>query len=216
MENKNINQETKFTYDSEEEYLISRSIEQVKFADFQISRQLESVNARIKDLKFEVKLFIGILMGTIIIGNLFFAMVISGGAFTVIGLFLSRICSTLYLVILPVCLYKVLKAMIILSTNKKNNKESWAVRTFSMTAFSTEIKECQVYKELYRSILDDLESWKSNLAENIPVDKKVIEDRMRDINLDPKIPVTFYNSGKLKRFSMFIAIVVSFILLKIF
>lgn len=216
MENKNINQETKFTYDSEEEYLISRSIEQVKFADFQISRQLESVNARIKDLKFEVKLFIGILMGTIIIGNLFFAMVISGGAFTVIGLFLSRICSTLYLVILPVCLYKVLKAMIILSTNKKNNKESWAVRTFSITAFSTEIKECQVYKELYRSILDDLESWKSNLAENIPVDKKVIEDRMRDINLDPKIPVTFYNSGKLKRFSMFIAIVVSFILLKIF
>lgn len=216
MENKNINQETKFTYDSEEEYLISRSIEQVKFADFQISRQLESVNARIKDLKFEVKLFIGILMGTIIIGNLFFAMVISGGAFTVIGLFLSRICSTLYLVILPVCLYKVLKAMIILSTNKKNNKESWAVRTFSITAFSTEIKECQVYKELYRSILDDLESWKSNLAENIPVDKKIIEDRMRDINLDPKIPVTFYNSGKLKRFSMFIAIVVSFILLKIF
>lgn len=216
MENKNINQETKFTYDSEEEYLISRSIEQVKFADFQISRQLESVNARIKDLKFEVKLFIGILMGTIIIGNLFFAMVISGGAFTVIGLFLSRICSTLYLVILPVCLYKVLKAMIILSTNKKNNKESWAVKTFSITAFSTEIKECQVYKELYRSILDDLESWKSNLAENIPVDKKIIEDRMRDINLDPKIPVTFYNSGKLKRFSMFIAIVVSFILLKIF
>lgn len=216
MENKNINQETKFTYDSEKEYLISRSIEQVKFADFQISRQLESVNARIKDLKFEVKLFIGILMGTIIIGNLFFAMVISGGAFTVIGLFLSRICSTLYLVILPVCLYKVLKAMIILSTNKKNNKESWAVRTFSITAFSTEIKECQVYKELYRSILDDLESWKSNLAENIPVDKKIIEDRMRDINLDPKIPVTFYNSGKLKRFSMFIAIVVSFILLKIF
>lgn len=216
MENKNINQETKFTYDSEEEYLISRSIEQVKFADFQISRQLESVNARIKDLKFEVKLFIGILMGTIIIGNLFFAMVISGGAFTVIGLFLSRICSTLYLVILPVCLYKVLKAMIILSTNKKNNKESWAVRTFSITAFSTEIKECQVYKELYRSILDDLESWKSNLAENIPVDKKIIEDRMRDINLDSKIPVTFYNSGKLKRFSMFIAIVVSFILLKIF
>ncbi len=216
MENKNINQETKFTYDSEEEYLISRSIEQVKFADFQISRQLESVNARIKDLKFEVKLFIGILMGTIIIGNLFFAMVISGGAFTVIGLFLSRICSTLYLVILPVCLYKVLKAMIILSTNKKNNKESWAVRTFSITAFSTEIKECQVYKELYRSILDDLESWKSNLVENIPVDKKIIEDRMRDINLDPKIPVTFYNSGKLKRFSMFIAIVVSFILLKIF
>ncbi len=216
MENRNINQETKFTYDSEEEYLISRSIEQVKFADFQISRQLESVNARIKDLKFEVKLFIGILMGTIIIGNLFFAMVISGGAFTVIGLFLSRICSTLYLVILPVCLYKVLKAMIILSTNKKNNKESWAVRTFSITAFSTEIKECQVYKELYRSILDDLESWKSNLAENIPVDKKIIEDRMRDINLDPKIPVTFYNSGKLKRFSMFIAIVVSFILLKIF
>ena len=175
MENKNINQETKFTYDSEEEYLISRSIEQVKFADFQISRQLESVNARIKDLKFEVKLFIGILMGTIIIGNLFFAMVISGGAFTVIGLFLSRICSTLYLVILPVCLYKVLKAMIILSTNKKNNKESWAVRTFSITAFSTEIKECQVYKELYRSILDDLESWKSNLVENIPVDKKIIE-----------------------------------------
>ena len=216
MENRNINQETKFTYDSEEEYLISRSIEQVKFADFQISRQLESVNARIKDLKFEVKLFIGILMGTIIIGNLFFAMVISGGAFTVIGLFLSRICSTLYLVILPVCLYKVLKAMIILSTNKKNNKESWAVRTFSITAFSTEIKECQVYKELYRSILDDLESWKSNLAENIPVDKKMIEDRMRDINLDPKIPVTFYNSGKLKRFSMFVAIVVSFILLKIF
>lgn len=216
MENKNINQETKFTYDSEEEYLISRSIEQVKFADFQISRQLESVNVRIKDLKFEVKLFIGILMGTIIIGNLFFAMVISGGAFTVIGLFLSRICSTLYLVILPVCLYKVLKAMIILSTNKKNNKESWVVRTFSITAFSTEIKECQVYKELYRSILDDLESWKSNLAENIPVDKKIIEDRMRDINLDPKIPVTFYNSGKLKRFSMFIAIVVSFILLKIF
>lgn len=216
MENKNINQETKFTYDSEEEYLISRSIEQVKFADFQISRQLESVNARIKDLKFEVKLFIGILMGTIIIGNFFFAMVISGGAFTVIGLFLSRICSTLYLVILPVCLYKVLKAMIILSTNKKNNKESWAVRTFSITAFSTEIKECQVYKELYRSILDDLESWKSNLVENIPVDKKIIEDRMRDINLDPKIPVTFYNSGKLKRFSMFIAIVVSFILLKIF
>lgn len=216
MENKNINQETKFTYDSEEEYLISRSIEQVKFADFQISRQLESVNARIKDLKFEVKLFIGILMGTIIIGNLFFAMVISGGAFTVIGLFLSRICSTLYLVILPVCLYKVLKAMIILSTNKKNNKESWAVRTFSITAFSTEIKKCQVYKELYRSILDDLESWKSNLAENIPVDKKIIEDRMRDINLDPKIPVTFYNSGKLKRFSMFIAIIVSFILLKIF
>ncbi len=216
MENKNINQETKFTYDSEEEYLISRSIEQVKFADFQISRQLESVNARIKDLKFEVKLFIGILMGTIIIGNLFFAMVISGGAFTVIGLFLSRICSTLYLVILPVCLYKVLKAMIILSTNKKNNKESWAVRTFSITAFSTEIKECQVYKELYRSILDDLESWKSNLVENIPVDKKIIEDRMRDINLDSKIPVTFYNSGKLKRFSMFIAIVVSFILLKIF
>lgn len=216
MENKNINQETKFTYDSEEEYLISRSIEQVKFADFQISRQLESVNARIKDLKFEVKLFIGILMGTIIIGNLFFAMVISGGAFTVIGLFLSRICSTLYLVILPVCLYKILKAMIILSTNKKNDKGSWAARAFSITAFSTEIKECQVYKELYRSILNDLESWKNNLEENIPVDKKMIEDRMKDINLDPKIPVTFYNSRKLKRFSMFIAIVVSFILLKIF
>lgn len=55
MENKIFSQETKFIYDSEEEYLVSRSIEQVKFADFQISRQLESVNERIKDLKFEVK-----------------------------------------------------------------------------------------------------------------------------------------------------------------
>lgn len=216
MENKIFSQETKFIYDSEEEYLVSRSIEQVKFADFQISRQLESVNARIKDLKFEVKLFIGILTGTIIVGNLFFAMSISGGAFTIIGVFLSQIYSTLYLVILPVCLYKILKAMIILSTNKKNNKGSWAARAFSITAFSTEIKECQVYKELYRSILDDLESWKNNLEENIPVDKNMIENRMKEVNLDPKIPVTFYNSGKLKRFSMFIAIVVSLILLKIF
>lgn len=216
MENETFNKEMKFTYDSEEEYLVNRSIEQVKFADFQISRQLESINARIKDLKFEFKLFIGILAAMVIIGNLFLAMSMSGGVFTVIGLFSSQICSYLYLVILPVCLYKILKTMIILSTCKEGNMGSWAVRMFSILAFSTEIKECQVYKKLYQSILDDLETWKNNLEENIPVDKNVIESRIKDVNLEPKIPVTFYNSRKLKSFSLTIAIIISVILLMIF
>lgn len=212
MDNKVSNQEIKFVFGSEEEYLINKYIEQVEFANYQVSRQLENVLERIKDQKFEVKLFIGIFIIIIIAYNFSYAMGTAGIIFSIIGIILNYFCSLAYIIGLPICLYKVLKGIIILSTSKQNSIGKWAIETFSLPAFSFEIQSCQIYIQKYKLILEDLELWKENLADGIPVDKAVIENRMKDVNLNPKISVVFHNFGKLKRFSTLAAIVLSVII----
>lgn len=207
MENRVSNQEIKFEYSSEEEYLINKSIEQVEFANYQVSRQLESILERIKDQKFEVKLFIGIF----IIINIAYYLSSEIGL-PIIGSVLNYFCSLAFIIGLPICLYKVLKGIIILSTSKQNAIGKWVVEAFSLPALSSEIQSCQIYMQKYKLILEDLELWKDSLADGIPVDKTAIENRMKDVNLNPKISVVSHNFGKLKRFSTLVAIVLSVII----
>lgn len=201
----------KFAYDSEEEYLINKYIEQVEFANYQVSRQLESVMERIKDQKFEVKLFIGIFIFIIVFRNLLHVFSFPGIISNVIISVLDYFFSLAYIFGFPVCLYKVVKGIIILSTSNQNEVGEWVVEAFSLPAFFSEIQSCQTHIQRYKLILEDLESWKENLADGIPVDKNVIENRMKDVDFNPKISVVFTNFGKLKRFSTIISIVISII-----
>lgn len=212
MDNIVLNYEKKFEYHSEEEYLLNKYIEQVEFANFKVSRQLESAIERIKDQKFEVKLFIGILIIIIIAYNFSYAMITASGIFVAIGMILNYFCSLVYIIGLPICLYKILKGIIILSIGKQNFIGEWTVKKFSLPAFSSEIQICQIYMQKYKIILEDFEIWKENLLNGIPVDKNVIENRMKDVNLNPQISVTFHNYGKMKRFSSIVAIVISIII----
>lgn len=212
LENRVSNQEIKFAYSSEEEYLINKSIEQVEFANYQVSRQLENVLERIKDQKFEVKLFIGIFIIINIAYYLLYEIGSPGIMSAIIGSVLRYFSSLAYIIGLPICLYKVLKGIIILSTGKQSDIGEWVVEAFSLPALSSEIQSCQIYIQKYKLILEDLELWKENLADGIPVDKTVIENRMKDVNLNPKISVVSHNFGKLKRFSTLAAIVLSVII----
>lgn len=208
MISKGVEQITKYQYSSEEEYLLSKGMEEVKFALYKAQRQLESAVSRIKDLKFEVKLFIGILIIIIVLNDISYAMFVSGSLLTVPGIILNEIFSYIYLIGLPICFYKIIKGMIAFGTTIENEFARQIAGIFSLSAFSSEILECQIYIQKYKLAIEDLELWKDNLTKDIPVDKSTIENRINTLDLNPKIPLAFYNSRKLKCFSFIVSITI--------
>lgn len=211
MENRVSDHEIKYEYGLEEEYLINKYSEKVKFAKYQVSSQLKSAIARVNDQKFEVKLFTGILI-TIIIAYHFSASIDKENIMlAIIGSVLNYFCSIIYIIGWPICVYKILKSAIIFSTSKESTIGNWAVEKFSLPSFLSEIQTCQIYIQKYNLILEDFELWRGNLTDGISVDKNVIENRMKDVDLNPKISVVFHNYGKLKRFSTIVSVVISII-----
>lgn len=219
LENKVSDHEIKYEYGSEEEYLINKCEERVKFSNYQVSSQLKSAIARINDQKFEFKLFTGILI-TITIAYYFSSLISKTNIIlAIIGSVLNYFFSIIYIVGLPICIYKILKSAIILSTGKESIIGRWAVKKFSLPSFLSEIQTCQIYIQKYKLILEDFELWRGNLSNGISVDKNIIENRMEGVELNPEISVVFQNYGKLKRFSTIISAVISitiygFLLLK--
>lgn len=202
----------KYEYDSEEEYLLNHYIDKAMFAKYNMERQLLSAEGRQKDLEFELKLFGGAWAAMILllpIGIIMciasFMLAIMGGALLVV------FCISALVVLLPYCIYKTCKALLVFGINKQNAIGRWAVKKFSLTIYKSEVQQCQEYSQRYTILLEDLNEWKEGLSRGESVDAKTIAKRVEGIKFDPVIKVTNPNSGELKQFSQKVSIIVSII-----
>lgn len=202
----------KYQYDSEEEYLVNHYTDKTLFAKYNMERQLLSATTRQKDLEFELKLFGGAWAAMILllpIGAIMciasFILAVMGGALLVVA------CIFALIVLLPYCIYKTCRALLVLGINKQNAIGQWAVKKFSLTVYKSEVQQCQEYSQRYTLLLEDLSEWKEALSRGEPVDAGAISKRVSGIDFDPEIKVTNPNSGELKQFSRKISIVVSII-----
>jgi len=213
LEHTEIGINSSFAYRSEEEYFLENCIKKVEFAKYQVSRQLESAVSRQKEHAIEVKIFAGILLALIVVCNLALAMVDSGAVVLVlIGALITILCRIVYIFVMPICLFKIIKGTIILCINKQNAIGIWAAGHFSLPLYSDEIQSCQKYLEKYRIFLEDLENCRESLENGNPFNKDFIEDQMSSIELEPQIRVVNPNYGKLHRFAVTISLIITVLL----
>lgn len=218
MEQSSSSSNIKFEYDSQEAYLLNMYSKKLAFANYRISRQLDSAIERQKDVKSEVKLFGGALTAILLSLPVAILITMSGriltfsGIISIIGAVYIFFWILLFWFICPVCVFKVFKGAAILSINKQNAVGRWLSDRLSISVYASEIQSCRKYQRKYELILEDLERWKEELAEGIPVDCSLIERRMEGVDLDPVITVTRQDGGELRRFSLMISIVVTVII----
>lgn len=212
MEQMSSPSKIKFEYNSEEAYLLNMYSEKLAFANYQISRQLDSAIERQKDVKTEIKLFGGALAAILLSFPAAILVTMAGGILSVIGAVYIFFWIILFWLVCPLCVFRLSKGTVILSINKQNAVGRWLCDRFSIPVYTSEIQNCRKYQRKYELILEDLEKWKEDLAEGNPVDRSLIEKRMEGVQLEPEIMVTRQDYGVLRRFSMIISIMVTVII----
>lgn len=196
-------------YQSEEEYFLNHCIQKVEFARYQVSRQLESAINRKKEQSFELKLFVGILAAFILFYNMALAMTAAGGVLSYIGAVTVMLCYIAYLIVMPVCVFKIVKSILILVVNRQGRVGAWIARRYSLPLYHTEIQSCRTYLEKYRILLEDLENCKDKLGEEETSWTDFIKERMESTDLEPQIEVVSLNYGKLHKFAAVSSVIVT-------
>lgn len=157
-------------------------------------------------------MFAGILGGMILVYNVALALTLAGGILSVIGGMVTLFCGMLYWLVLPVCLFKIVKGMVILGIDRQNRIGKWAVRKFSLPNYTSEIQKCQEYIQRYTIVEENLEKWREDLLDGIIVDTSFVRMHMENLELEPEIPAVNHNFGKLQRFYLIASILITVIL----
>lgn len=207
MDGKTFLVEDEYTYRGRNTYLLDQYIEQVTFAKYQVQRQMEYALERRKQLKFEVQAFAIALAAYLVVFYLANSITRAAGTLLfVAGQVVSTILSMANLFFVPACLFKIARGSIILLTD---NSEVHAALNSSVRIYQAEIRECQMYLEKYRLLLEDLYQWKREVMQGGEIEEDRIHGRMQGINLKPDIQVALDGFGKMGGFYTTLAIAVT-------
>jgi hypothetical protein len=216
----------RYQYDSTLEYELNSYEEKIEFAKYQMESQINFACARRKEEIFEQKLYGGILMGMLLMLPLsilltmangpksaylgFFGVAIGFGPLAIIGALLLIILAFLYILMLPVCIYKTIKGIILTNMDRQSALGEWIMNKFSLSCCRQEIQTCQIYLNKYQLMLENISQWKREIAEgeegNLSFSEVQIMERLHQLELNPQIKIASTQSDVFKKLLCYIAI----------
>lgn len=193
----------RYEYESELEYQLHIYEDKVDFAKCRILIQLRSAVVRKKEEEFELKMYGGIFLGIELLIALSFTMSLGLWNFLAfIGVPLLFVGIAGWLFVRPVCVYKIVKGVILYSVNRQNSLGEWLGKRYEIHTCGTEINTCQLYLNKYNLYLEDIGLWKTKVTEgNMEFSEEQIMERLKRIEkeLEPEIGVATVMDGNLKK-----------------
>ncbi len=193
----------RYEYASELEYQLHIYEDKVDFAKCQILIQLRSAMVRKREEEFELKMYGGIFLAIEFLIAFSFTMSLGLWNFlALIGVPILFIGIAGWVFVRPICVYKVVKGVILFSVNRQNTLGEWLMERYEIPTCGNEINTCQLYLNKYNLYLENIEQWKTQIAEKKPgfSEEQIMEQLKRiDKELKPEIGVATIRDGNLKK-----------------
>lgn len=208
----------RYQYRSEFEYELHTYEEKISFAKYQVQSQLNSAIIRKKQEEFELKLYGGILLAMLILFPVAFLFAMAGGLLAFLGAVIIILLIALFIFVMPVCVYKTTKGIILWIINRQMFLGKWIMERYEIPTCGNEIYNCQVWLGKYKLILEDIERWKEEMKEGeMTFSEEQIRNKFHQINLEPKIQVATEQDGQVlsltRRVTIYLLIIIySFII----
>lgn len=190
----------RFEYQSELDYKLHIYEEKLDFAKYQIKSQLKDAYKRRREETYELKLWSGILAGILLCFILSVFMSNSVSILVLPGVLLMFASVAAIYLMLPFCVYNIVKDVFLWSINKENKLGKWLVEKCEIPTQRAEIKELQEYLNRYNILTEDLERYREDIRDGVfDVDEAEIYRRFETVNYKPEIVVVSKYSEKLKK-----------------
>lgn len=194
----------RYEYATELEYQLHIHEDKVEFARCQILIQLRSAVVRKREEDFELKMYTGIFLAIEFLIAFSFTMSLGLWNFlALIGVPLLFIGMAGWLFVRPVCVYKIVKGIILRSIDSQNRLGEWMMKRYKIPTCGAEINACQLYLNKYNLYLQDIKQWNSQIAEGgLELSEEQVMERLRGMEreLEPEIGVATVMEGNLKKF----------------
>lgn len=193
----------RYEYASELEYKLHIYEDKVEFAKSRIIIQLRSAIVRKKEEEFELKMYVGIFLAieflialgiTLSIGFLNFL--------SLIGVPILFVGIAGWVFVRPVCVYKIVKGIILYSINRQNRLGEWLMKKYEIPTCGSEINACQLYLNKYKLYLESIQQWKDQASEGglVLSEGEITKQLTRmGMELEPEIGVATVMGGNLKK-----------------
>ena len=108
-----------------------------------------------------------------------------------------------WLFVRPVCVYKIVKGIILRSIDSQNRLGEWMMKRYEIPTCGAEINACQLYLNKYNLYLQDIKQWDTQIAEgDLELSEEQVMERLKGMEreLEPEIGVATVMEGNLKKF----------------
>lgn len=193
---------TRYKYDNDIGYWLDYYEERISFALTEVEMQRKHAKERKREQEFELRLFAGIMLGIVVLLPISLALPMSGVLpLMIIGGILVIIEIFAIAIVMPICIYKVIKGIISKLINDKDSAlGDWLVQRYHVPRLTGEIQACQIYVGRYKEHLANIVSWREMLGQgSSDMDVAEIKNRMEKVNLDPQIETATKNHYRLKK-----------------
>ncbi|MBE5881370.1 MAG: hypothetical protein E7289_03505 [Lachnospiraceae bacterium] len=204
-----------YKYDNQIKYWLDHYQEQLEYALTKMLMQLKNAKERKKEQEFELKLYTIVLITMFVILPIALAMPMTRVfPLVILGGVLVAIEAYAFGVIMPICIYKIIKGLVRKAINDKENAlGDWIVQRYHVPRLTGEIQACQIYVGRYKEQLANIASWKEMLEQGtFDMEESEIKNRMEKVNLDPEIEIASENNYKLKHMIQRITILLAIII----
>lgn len=208
----------RYQYSSELEYELHTYEEKINFAKYQVESQLNSAILRKKQEDFELKLYGGVLLIMIALVPVAIIFAVSDGVLVVLGVIIIFILIVFFIFIMPVCIYKSIKGILLWIVNRQKFLGKWIMERYEIPTCGNEIYNCQIWLGKYKMMLEDIERWKEEIKEGkLLYTEEQIQNKFHQIDLEPQIQVATEQNGEVlgltKRVTIYLLILIySFII----
>ncbi len=202
-------------YSSKTEYYLDYYKEKLEFASTKVTMQLKKAVERKREQDREWKIFGGMLIGSVVLFVIAIIFGMSGvmilalpaGIFIVVG-------GIVFTYAMPICVYKIVRGVVLKIINDdENSLGDWIVQKYRIPRVTSEIVACQTFLNRYKLKLQQIEGWRYELhAGFLELTQQEIEDRLGEINYDPKIAVATDMNPKFKRLVRNISLIITVLL----
>lgn len=193
----------RYEYASELEYKLHIYEDKVEFAKSRIIIQLRSAIVRKKEEEFELKMYVGIFLAIEFLIALGITMSIGFLNFlSLIGVPILFVGIAGWVFVRPVCVYKIVKGIILYSINRQNRLGEWLMKKYEIPTCGSEINACQLYLNKYKLYLESIQQWKDQASEGglVLSEGEIIKQLTRmGMELEPEIGVATVMGGNLKK-----------------
>lgn len=193
----------RYEYASELEYKLHIYEDKVEFAKSRIIIQLRSAIVRKKEEEFELKMYVGIFLAIEFLIALGITMSIGFLNFlSLIGVPILFVGIAGWVFVRPVCVYKIVKGIILYSINRQNRLGEWLMKKYEIPTCGSEINACQLYLNKYKLYLESIQQWKDQASEEglVLSEGEITKQLTRmEMELEPEIGVATVMGGNLKK-----------------
>ncbi len=197
-----------YEYRSEFDYKLHSYEERLTFAKFQVKSQLRDAYKRRIEENREGKAWGGLMIVILVCLFLSVLMANSRSILVLPGVLLLFASVAAVLFVMPVCIYKVVKCILMWAINKENKLGKWLAEKCEIPTQRSEIAECQTLLNRYNLLSEDLERFREEYAEGrLSLTEREIYARYDNVDYTPGIAVISENCEKLMKFIRILTVI---------